>query len=305
MVAEVIEALAVRPGGRYIDATVGLGGHAEAILEAAQPNGTLMGVDLDPQALKFTQKRLVRFEAALLLSHGHDREIAKFASKHNFEQVDGVIFDLGVSSLQLEAPGRGFSFQRNDPLDMRMNPDTDLSAAKIVNEYEEGDLAQLLYQFGEEPRSRAIARAIVAARPLHTTGELASVIAQVAGRGRERRINPATLTFQALRIAVNQELDFLEDTLSAACDLLDGAGGRIVVISFHSLEDRIVKHFFRQASRDCICPARSPGCVCGHRASLRVVSKRVRKPSAAEVARNPRARSARMRVAETLGERAA
>ena len=127
-----------------------------------------------------------------------------------FEQVDGVLFDLGVSSLQLEAPGRGFSFQRNDPLDMRMNPDTDLSAAKIVNEYEEGDLAQLLYQFGEEPRSRAIARAIVAARPLHTTGELASVIAQVAGRGRERRINPATLTFQALRIAVNQELAFLE-----------------------------------------------------------------------------------------------
>ena len=305
MVAEAIEGLAVRLSGRYIDATVGLGGHAEAILDAAQPGGQLLGVDLDPEALALAGERLTRFGAAVLLVRGHDRELAEIAAEHGFERVDGVLFDLGVSSLQLEAPGRGFSFQRDEPLDMRMDQDAELSAAVIVNEYEEGALAELLRRFGEQPRSRAVARAIVAARPLHTTGELASAVARVAGRGRERRINPATLTFQALRIAVNRELDFLVDTLSAACGLLGGAGARLVVISFHSLEDRIVKDFIRQESRDCICPPRSPGCVCGHRASLRLISKRVRKPSAAELARNPRARSARLRVAEALGEQAA
>ena len=305
MVDEVLDGLAVRPGGRYVDATAGLGGHAEAILGAAQPGGALLGLDVDPQALETARERLQRFGEAVVLVRGHYRDIAAIAAAHGFERVDGVLYDLGVSSLQLEAPGRGFSFQRDEPLDMRMDPDGELSAAVIVNEYGERELAELLRGYGEEPRSRAIARAIVARRPLHTTGELASAVAQVAGRGRERRINPATLTFQALRIAVNRELDFLVDTLSAACDLLAGAGARLVVIAFHSLEDRIVKNFLRRESRDCICPTRIPTCLCGHRATLRLVTKRVRKPGAAEVARNPRARSARLRVAEALGERAA
>ncbi len=306
MVAESLEGLAVRPGGRYIDATAGLGGHAEAVLEAAQPGGSLLGIDVDPQALAAAGERLARFGSAVLLVRGHYRDLAAIAVEHGFERVEGVLFDLGVSSLQLAAPGRGFSFQRDEPLDMRMDPGAELTAAVIVNEYGEGELAELLRRFGEEPRSRAIARAIVAARPLHTTGELAGAVARVAGRGRERRtINPATLTFQALRIAVNQELEFLADALTAACDLLDGAGARLVVISFHSLEDRIVKDFLRRESQDCLCPPRSPGCVCGHTATLRLVNRRVRRPSVAEVARNPRARSARLRVAEALGEQAA
>ena len=306
MVAETLEGLDVRPGGRYIDATTGLGGHAEAILEAAQPGGSLLGVDVDPQALALAGERLARFGSAVLLVRGHYRDLAAIAAEHGFERVEGVLFDLGVSSLQLDAPGRGFSFQRDEPLDMRMDPDAELTAAVIVNEYGEGELAELLRRFGEEPRSRAIARAIVAARPLHTTGELAGAVARVAGRGKERRtINPATLTFQALRIAVNRELDFLADALSAACGLLDGAGARLVVISFQSLEDRIVKRYLSRESSDCLCPPRSPGCVCGHQATLRLVNRRVRKPSAAELDRNPRARPARMRVAEALGEQAA
>ena len=306
MPTEALDGLAVRPGGRYIDATVGLGGHAEAILEAAQPGGALLGIDVDAEALERAGARLARFGGAVLLVRGHYRELAEIAAGHGFAGVQGVLFDLGVSSLQLESPGRGFSFRRDEPLDMRMDREVGPTAAVIVNEYGERELADLLRRFGEEPRSRAIARAIVAARPLYTTGELASAVARAAGRRRERRTtDPATLTFQALRIAVNRELDFLEDALSAACGLLGGAGARLTVISFHSLEDRIVKDFLRQESRDCICPPRSPLCVCGHRAALRVVGRRARRPGAAEAARNPRARSARMRVAEALGERAA
>ncbi|MCY4455829.1 MAG: 16S rRNA (cytosine(1402)-N(4))-methyltransferase RsmH [Chloroflexi bacterium] len=305
MVAEVLDGLDVRPGGRYIDATVGLGGHAEAILGAAQPDGALLGIDLDPHALAIAGERLTRFGDAVVLVRGHHAEIAEIASEHGFGQVSGVLFDLGVSSLQLDAPGRGFSFQRDEPLDMRMDPDAELTAEIIVNEYEEAELADLIRRYGEERRARAIARAIVARRPLRTTGDLVGAVEQAAGRGRERHHHPATLTFQALRIAVNQEMDFLADTLSAACSLLGGAGARIAVLAFHSLEDRVAKEHFRRESSECICPPRTPICVCGHVATLRRVTKRVRKPGVDEVARNPRARSARLRVAETLGQAAA
>ena len=305
MVAEVLDGLAVRPGGRYIDATVGLGGHAEAILEAAQPGGALLGVDLDPYAIAIARERLRRFGDAVLLVRGHSRDLASIASAHGVADVDGVVLDLGVSSLQLEATERGFSFQRDEPLDMRMDPDAELTAGAIVNEYDERALADVIRRYGEERRARAIARAIVARRPLHSTGELVGAIEQAVGRGRERHNHPATLTFQALRIAVNRELDFLVDTLFAAYGLLGGAGARLVVIAFHSLEDRIVKEHFRRESRDCICPSRTPACICGHNATLRAVTKRVRKPGAAEVAGNPRARSARLRVAESLGRAAA
>ena len=313
MLAQALEGLAVRPGGRYVDATVGLGGHAEAILEAAQPGGRLLGIDLDPQALAAARERLARFGAAVVLVRGNCREIAALCEAHGFGQgfgqssdgVDGVLFDLGVSTLQLEAPGRGFSFQRDEPLDMRMDPADDRSAAEIVNRSSERELAQLIREYGEERRARAIARAIVARRPIDTTGALVSAVEQAVGRGRKRQIHPATLTFQALRIAVNQELENLVVALPAARGLLAGAGSRLVVIAFHSLEDRVVKQYFRRESSDCICPPRTPVCICGHSATLRLVTKRVRRPSAEEVARNPRARSARLRVAESIVERAA
>ena len=276
MLDEAFEFLAPRPGARFIDATVGLGGHAEALLEAAQPGGRLLGIDLDPGALA-----------------------------HGFPRVDGVLFDLGVSSLQLDASGRGFSFQRDEPLDMRMDPEAPDTAASIVNTYSERELADLIYRYGEERRSRQIARAIVARRPLRTTGDLVNAIEQAVGRGRERRIHPATQTFQALRIATNRELDFLGQSLSAACGLLAGVGARLVVIAFHSLEDRIVKDFLRRESTDCVCPPGTPICVCGHTATLRLLTRRVRRPGEAELARNPRARSARLRAAELIVERAA
>ena len=305
MVTEVLDGLDVRPGGRYIDATVGLGGHAEAILDAAQPDGALLGIDLDSHALAIAGERLAPFGDAVVLVQGHHSEIAEIAREHGFEQVSGVLFDLGVSSLQLDAPGRGFSFQRDEPLDMRMDPNGELTAEDIVNEYEEAELADLIHQYGEERRARSIARAIVARRPLHTTGDLVRAVEQAVGRGRERHHHPATLTFQALRIVVNQEMDFLADTLSAACSLLGGAGARIAVLAFHSLEDRVAKQHFRRESSECVCPPRTPICICGHVATLRLVTRRVRKPGADEVARNPRARSARLRVAEALGRVAA
>ena len=316
MLAQAIEGLAVRPGGRYVDATVGLGGHAEAILEAAQPGGLLLGIDLDPHALAAVRERLARFGAAVVLAQGSYREIAALCEEHGFghgseglgegsDGVDGVLFDLGLSTLQLEAPGRGFSFQRDEPLDMRMDPAGDRSAADIVNGSSEQEIAQLIREYGEERRARAIARAIVARRPINTTGELVSAVEQAVGRGRKRQIHPATLTFQALRIAVNQEIDNLVVALPAARGLLAGAGSRLVVIAFHSLEDRVVKQYFRHESTDCICPPRTPICVCGHSATLRRVTKRVRRPTEEEVARNPRARSARLRVAESIVERAA
>ena len=216
-----------------------------------------------------------------------------------------MLFDLGVSSLQLEAPGRGFSFQRDEPLDMRMDPADEVTAGEIVNGYGEQELAHLIREYGEERRSRAIARAIVARRPIRTTGELVNAVEQVVGRGRRRQIHPATLTFQALRIAVNQEIENLVMALPASRGLLAGVGSRLVVIAFHSLEDRVAKEYFRREASDCICPPRTPACTCGHSATLRLVTRRVRRPGAAEVALNPRARSARMRVVESIVEREA
>lgn len=304
MLAEAVEALAVRPGGRYVDATVGLGGHAEAILEASRPDGRLLAIDRDPQAIELAGHRLARFgNDAAVLVQGNFRDIARICQDHGFAPVDGILFDLGVSSLQLDAPGRGFSFQRDESLDMRMGSDAEETAADIINTYDEQRLAALIWRYGEERRSRAIARAITRRRPLHTTGELVNAIEQAVGRGRERQIHPATLTFQALRIAVNQELDSLEDALDGARGLLAGVGSRLVVISFHSLEDRIVKHYMLKESSTCVCPPRTPACICGKVATLRLVTKRARKASPAELERNPRARSARLRAAESIVER--
>ncbi len=305
MLAEALAGLNIKPGGRYIDATAGLGGHSEAILEASQPGGRLLAIDQDPTAVAMTTARLARFGDAVVVVHANFREIDRVARDQGFTEVDGILFDLGVSSMQLDTPGRGFSFMRDEPLDMRMDTTAGLTAADVVNETAEGDLADIIYQFGEEKRSRRIAHAIVERRPMRTTFELVHAIEQAVGRGRERHIHPATQTFQALRIAVNQELDFLADTLEAARGLLAGEDGRLVVIAFHSLEDRVVKQYMFKESSACLCPPRTPVCVCGHVATVRLVGRRAQKPSDSEVSRNPRARSARMRVAESiLGEAA-
>jgi 16S rRNA (cytosine1402-N4)-methyltransferase len=298
MMKEVLEALAVQPGGRYVDCTVGGGGHAEAILEAASPGGLLLGIDADPGALQTARSRLARFGDAVLLVEGNFRDVQAICRSHGFAPVHGVLFDLGFSSLQLAEEGRGFSFQVEAPLDMRFSPEQPVTAADIVNTYPEDTLADLFWRYGQEPDSRRIARRIVQYRPLETTTQLAKVV-QKAVKPRYRRLHPATRTFQALRIAVNQELESLSLALKESHDLL-GHDGRLVVISFHSLEDAIVKGFFRQQSRDCICPPDLPTCVCTHKASLRLVRRGATKPAPSEVAANPRCRSARLRVAERL-----
>ncbi len=308
MLHEVVEALAVRSGGRYVDATVGLGGHATAILNAAQPSGQLLGIDRDPNAVRIASERLGGFGDAVVVARGQFMDIASICDAHGFRPVDGILFDLGVSSMQLDMPGRGFSFMRDEPLDMRMDPDSGVTAADIVNTYDEAQLAALIWEYGEERNSRRIARAIVARRPLHTTAALANLVEGVARRARGGRapehIHPATRTFQALRIAVNGELEQIERALVDAEALLS-PGGRLVVISFHSLEDRAVKTFFRDRARDCICPPRQPVCTCDHRATLREISRRVSRATEAETARNPRARSARLRAAESIADQEA
>ncbi len=303
MLHEVVETLAVRLGGRYVDATVGLGGHARAIIEAALPGGRLLGIDRDPQALAIATERLAPFGDAVVLARGEFAEVARICEERGFAPVDGILIDAGVSSFQLDTPGRGFSFRRDEPLDMRMDPDGPVTAADIVNTSDEFDLAAIIFEYGEERRSRRIAREIVARRPLRTTTDLARAVEAAVGRRGHDRIHPATLTFQALRIAVNNELDQLESALDAAHGLLT-PGGRLVVISFHSLEDRMAKQFIREHTRDCICPPRQPICTCDHHATLRDVVRGGRTASDDEVGRNPRARSARLRAAERLTEAA-
>lgn len=298
LVPEVIAGLELRPGDAAIDGTVGLGGHAEAILRASGPTGRLLGIDADPQALAVAGERLRPFGARAVLVQGNFRNLERLAQTHDFEHTDGLLLDLGVSSLQLSAAGRGFSFQYEAPLDMRMDPGSERTAADLVNELSESELADLLFQYGEEPQARRVARAIVRRRPLHTTTELSGAVRDAIGRP-GMRINPATRTFQALRIAVNRELESLSQALTASLRLLR-SGGRLVVISFHSLEDRLVKEFLREESRGCICPPALPVCSCSHRASLRTISRRPITPSPAEVAANPRSRSAKLRVAERL-----
>ncbi len=299
LLEEVIEALAVRPGGRYVDCTVGGGGHTERILEASSPDGEILGVDLDPEALAGARQQLASFGDRITLVEGNFGQLGDICREQGFAPVEGILLDLGLSSLQLEDGPRGFSFQREGPLDMRFSPRQELTAADIVNTYSEERLAKLLWEYGEERLSRRIARRLIDQRPLRTTTQLAKAVEQAVGRRTRGVIHPATKTFQALRIAVNQELRHLETALVQAHGLL-GFGARLVVISYHSLEDRRVKDFLRQEARDCLCPPGVPVCACGHQATLRLVGRGATKPSEAEVAANPRARSARLRVAERL-----
>jgi 16S rRNA (cytosine1402-N4)-methyltransferase len=294
---EVITALNVRSDGSYVDCTVGVGGHAAAILEHSAPNGRLLGLDRDPDAVAAASKRLAAFGKRATLVNTSYLTLETASQHAGFGSVDGILFDLGLSSAQLESSGRGFSFQRDEPLDMRFGREG-RTAADLLNDLSERELANLIYRYGEEPASRAIARAIVSHRPIRTSGQLASLIQNtVGGRG---RIHPATRTFQALRIAVNDELAALEAALPQAVGLLK-PGGRLVVISFHSLEDRLVKQFLQRESTDCLCPPRLPVCQCGHRATVRRVADKVIVPGPEELQTNPRARSAKLRVAEKLG----
>jgi 16S rRNA (cytosine1402-N4)-methyltransferase len=295
---EVLDALAVKAGGTYLDGTVGGGGHAGMILAASSPDGRLLGLDRDPAALARAGRRLAAYGTRSTLVHGSFADLERLADEHGFDRFDGVLLDLGFSSDQIEDAARGFSFGAAGPLDMRLDPTAGPTAADLVNELPQDELADLLYELGEERRSRRVARAIVAARPLETTAALAAVVARAVG-GRPGGVHPATRTFQALRIAVNDELGALESALPQAVARL-APGGRLAVISFHSLEDRIVKQFLRRESAACICPPELPACRCEHEPTLRLVGRRAVRPGPAEVESNPRARSARLRVAERL-----
>ena len=283
-----------------MDGTVGAGGHAAGILQASSPDGRLLGLDLDPQALSLATNNLSPFAERVILRQASYATLLEQLATLAWKAVDGILLDLGVSSMQLDTPERGFSFLKDAPLDMRFGPDNLVTAAELVNHLAEGELADLIYRYGEERRARQVARAIVKARPMHTTFELAQVVAAAVSAGRHTRgIHPATRTFQALRIAVNGELDALQAVLPQAVQAL-APGGRLAVISFHSLEDRIVKQFMRREATNCLCPPRQPICTCGHQASLREVHRQPLYPQADEIARNPRARSARLRAAEKL-----
>lgn len=295
---EIIHALNPHSPGKYIDATVGAGGHAEGILEESAPDGTLLALDRDPQALAIASQRLSLYKGRVKLVHTSYVNLLDEMHKLGWTSVDGIVFDLGLSSMQLDTPQRGFSFQGSGPLDMRFDPTQPLDAAELVNHLPEKELADLIWRYGEERGSRRIAAAIVQTRPIETTTELAEVILKAMG-GQRGRIHPATRTFQALRIAVNRELQAVETVLPIAVEAL-APGGRVAVISFHSMEDRLVKQFFKRESSDCICPPDQPVCTCGHKASIRVVTRHPIQPEEGEISYNPRARSARLRVAEKL-----
>jgi len=297
MLKEVVAGLAVTAGGRYVDCTLGAAGHASAVLAHSQPGGQLLGIEADPAAVDVARETLTAFGQAVLIVNDNFVNLETICLGHEFSPVNGILFDLGISSLQLSPSGRGFSFQYDAPLDMRFSPHQERSAADIVNTYTEVELARIIYEFGEEERSRQIARAIVRARPLVSTIELASVIEKVSPG--YHRLHPATRTFQALRIATNEELTHLSAALEQAVNML-GHGGRLVVISYHSLEDRIVKSFLRRESAECLCPPGLPQCVCRQTPRLRLIAKNALTPSPAEISANPRSRSAKLRVAERI-----
>ncbi len=302
---EVMSILAPAPGSLQIDATLGGGGHTERILEATDPDGRLLGLDADGAAIARVDGRLrPRYGDRLVLRQANFRELAGVARDAGFDAVDGTLFDLGLSSYQLADSGRGFGFRAGGPLDMRFDASRGVPASDLLATLDAAELTALFRRYGEEPKAGRIARAIVDARrtaPVATAEELAALVERVSPRNprQPRRTHPATRVFQALRIAVNEELDALQEGLAAAVDLLR-PGGRLVVLSYHSLEDRIVKRFFAAERRGCVCPPEIPVCVCGRNPRLRLLTRRSVTPTPAEIEANPRARSARLRAAERL-----
>ncbi|HKZ44333.1 MAG TPA: 16S rRNA (cytosine(1402)-N(4))-methyltransferase RsmH [Anaerolineales bacterium] len=297
---EIIHALNPSSGGRYVDGTIGAGGHASGILMACEPDGELLGMDIDPQAVSLARQNLQKFGARVRIIPASYTTLSSHLAEIGWEKINGMVLDLGASSMQFDDPDRGFSFQVDSDLDMRFEPSNFINANKVVNDLSETELADLLFKYGEEPKSRQIARAIIQARPITGTVQLARVISSVySSRG---KIHPATRSFQAIRIAVNDELKAIETVLPQAINAL-APGGRLAVISFHSLEDRIAKSYFRQESRDCICPPKQPVCTCGHKASVREINRRPIMASEEEIQRNPRARSAKLRIVEKLDKK--
>ena len=297
LLAETMEMLGVRPGGIYVDGTLGEGGHARELLQRSAPDGLVLGIDRDPRSLAVARQRLAAHGDRMIAVHGNYSGMDRIAAERGIESVDGILLDLGFSSRQVDGTGYGFSFQRDEPLDMRYDTEGE-SAADIVNHTDETELANLIYRYGEERRSRAIARAIAGNRPVMTTGALAELVSRAVGGPRRGR-HPATRTFQALRIAANRELQHLEAGLAMVPTMLR-QGSRCVVISYHSLEDRMVKGWIDTETTTCICPPELPVCVCDHQPTLRAVRRRVIRPSDEETAANPRGRSARLRVVERL-----
>ncbi len=299
LLAEVMGLLAVGPGDRCVDATVGDGSHAMAILEATAPDGKLLGIDADPQALKRTQSRLSVFPGRFSLVNDNFANLESIVQRQGFRPVLAILMDLGLSSWQLDQGGRGFSFREDVPLDMRLNPAQPITASDVVNTFSPEALEQIIATYGEEPHARRIANSIARHRPIHTALQLAQAIEAAVPR-RGQRLHPATRTFQALRIVVNRESENLEAALEQALHVLE-RGGRLVVIAYHSLDDRLVKTFMRREARNCICPPEQPECICEHHARARVLTRKVVKPSLAEIRQNPRVRSARLRACISLG----
>ncbi|MGN6675204.1 MAG: 16S rRNA (cytosine(1402)-N(4))-methyltransferase RsmH [Thermomicrobiales bacterium] len=302
LLAETLAALQPHSGWRHLDGTFGGGGHTRALMAASAPAGRVLALDADPAAIARGAALVAEFGDRLTLREGNFSNLAEYARETGFAPLDGVLLDLGLSSYQLADSARGFSFNSDGPLDMRFGPGAITTAADLVNTLPEDELANLIFTYGEDRWARRIARAIVRHRAsalFTTTAQLAAVVARAVPAGRGSKIHPATRTFQALRIAVNRELDVLEAALAGALDVL-APGGRLAVISFHSLEDRIVKQFIRREATDCLCPPITPVCVCGHRATVRPVTRKGIRAGAAEVAANPRSRSAILRVAEKL-----
>ena len=295
---EIINALAPYSGGLYIDGTLGAGGHALGILNASSPHGKLLGIDLDSQALVVANRRLSLFADRVIVRQGSYTEMKTFSKELGWNFIDGIILDFGVSSIQLDTDDRGFSFLADAPLDMRFGNQISITAADIVNTYPEKELADIIWRYGEEKFSRKIARWICENRPIQTTTELANLVKKAYGK-QVSQIHPATRTFQAIRIAVNQELSAIETVIPIAIDLLK-PGGRLAIISFHSLEDRLVKTFFKKESKNCICPPEQPICTCNHKARIKEINKKPIEASQIEKSENPRSRSAKLRIAEKL-----
>jgi 16S rRNA (cytosine1402-N4)-methyltransferase len=313
LVDEVVQFLEPNNYGFYVDGTVGLGGHAAAILQKSAPNGFLLGIDLDSEALAIAKERLREYKDRVALVGGNFAHLDRLPQLHRgsahpettMPQIDGILFDLGVSSLQLDTPTRGFSFTHSGPLDMRMDANRSVSAAHVVNHHSEDALATIFTQFGQERWAKRIARQIVHARkrkPISTTGQLAEIVLDaIPHKSTGWRIHPATRVFQALRIYINDELKNLHSGIHCAASALK-PGGHLCIISFHSLEDRIVKEQFRTLSRACICPPKTPICVCQHTPTLQILTKRPVTPTLDEIRQNPRSRSAKLRVAMKIHE---
>ena len=303
LVREIIGGVSIQPGSEFVDGTIGGGGHTNEILKKNGPNGRVLGLDADPAAIERVGKRFPdEVEAGrLVLVNTNFVEIEEAATDSGFNQVDGILLDLGVSSFQIDEPERGFSFQYEGPLDMRMDSNQSLSAAVIVNQWSEKEIADVIYRYGEERKSRRIARSIVKHRPIRTTTQLAETVSRTVGGRRGRRIHPATRTFQALRIAVNEELTVLEDVLPQCLRLL-GPVGRLAVISFHSLEDRIVKRWMQSEAADYVSDPTHPMGGVSKRPTIRILTRKPLTPTDEEVASNPRSRSAKLRIAEKVFE---